>query len=138
MLYRARKVMVNRGVASGQVPHPQAWIKRELIVSRKISVPSSPLVKDQLLFAPVKAAGRHGLVCQTVLDRLCVAVIAGFDMYVWLSSRTLCLFMLSMSICLDIGLMSLSKETGIFSLLILKSFIRLLGALRCPDGLVNR
>ena len=71
MLYRARRVMVNRGVASGQVPHPQAWIKRELIVSRKISVASSPLVKDQMLFAPVRAAGRHGLVCQTVLDRLC-------------------------------------------------------------------
>jgi hypothetical protein len=45
--------------------------------SRQISATSPLPIKDQLLIAPVRATGRHGLVCQAVLDILSVAVIVG-------------------------------------------------------------
>src|SRR5579864_1460916 len=53
-------------------PNHQALIDHGL---RPISFASPLPVKDQLLIAPVRATGRHGMVCQTVLNSLSVAVI---------------------------------------------------------------
>ena len=48
-----------------------------------IAVASPLFVKIQLLSVPVRAARRHGLLYQAVLDILCVAVIGeGSDIYV--------------------------------------------------------